>query len=94
MTCSPTARSSGGSTTTALPVRRRTTPAVPGQTNGAAATREEAIAKFRDAWTKAKAGGLMGGARSRREPRCQMFTKDGKYSTWKSLRRSSAHRTR
>ena len=33
------------------------TPAMPGVTNGSAATREEAMAKFRDAWTKAKAGG-------------------------------------
>jgi hypothetical protein len=32
-------------------------PATPGVTNGTAATREEAMAKFRDAWTKAKAGG-------------------------------------
>jgi hypothetical protein len=33
------------------------TPATPGLTNGTAATREEAMAKFRTAWEKAKAGG-------------------------------------
>jgi hypothetical protein len=32
-------------------------PARPGVTNGTAATREEAMAKFRAAWEKAKAGG-------------------------------------
>jgi hypothetical protein len=32
-------------------------PGTPGVTNGTGATREEAMAKFRDAWTKAKAGG-------------------------------------
>ena len=32
-------------------------PATPGVTNGTAATREEAMAKFRDAWTKAEGGG-------------------------------------
>ena len=32
-------------------------PARPGVTNGAAATREEAMAKFREGWTKAKAAG-------------------------------------
>jgi hypothetical protein len=31
-------------------------PAKPGVTNGTAATREEAMAKFRAAWEKAKAG--------------------------------------
>jgi hypothetical protein len=32
-------------------------PATPGVTNGTAATREEAMAKFRAAWEKAGAGG-------------------------------------
>ena len=32
-------------------------PATPGKTNGTAATLDEAKAKFRDNWTKAKAGG-------------------------------------
>jgi hypothetical protein len=32
-------------------------PATPGVTNGAAATRVEAMAKFRAAWRRAKAGG-------------------------------------
>jgi hypothetical protein len=32
-------------------------PATPGVTNGTAATREEAMAKFRAAWEKAQAGG-------------------------------------
>jgi hypothetical protein len=31
------------------------TPATPGQTNGTAATREQAMAKFRAAWEKAEA---------------------------------------
>jgi hypothetical protein len=48
-----------------LPVRRRIcdgfgpvtaiVPAIPNRTNGHAVTREEAMAKFREAWEKAKA---------------------------------------